>query len=94
MIYCNCVPILVSFQTQTQAERKIIEERKEALLKEASESHLISLNLQDKLAELASLKPCPYGTLQAVSFPFIFLVHTFSFHCILIVNSSLYFFTL
>jgi hypothetical protein len=49
-----------------------MEERKEVLLREASESGLIDSTLQEKLAELDSEKPRPYGTLHAVgsSFPF------------------------
>ena len=39
---------------------------------EGSESGLIDSTLQEKLAELDSEKPCPYGTVHAVgsSFPF------------------------
>lgn len=81
----KCIPLLGLFQTHTQAERKIIEDRKDALLKEASESCLISSTLQDKLAELDSLKPRPYGTLQAVSFSFRF---TFIFFHFFVVNAS------
>lgn len=44
-----------------------MEERKEALLKEASKNRLTGSALQDKWAELDSIKPRPYGTLQAVS---------------------------
>ncbi|KAM0964197.1 hypothetical protein ACFX13_023514 [Malus domestica] len=43
-----------------------MEERKEALLREASKNCLTGSALQDKLAELDSIKPRPYGTLQAV----------------------------
>lgn len=43
-----------------------MEERKEALLKEASENCLTGSELQVKLAELDSIKPHPYGTWQAV----------------------------
>lgn len=53
-------------KTHTQAERKIMEERKEALLKEASENRMTGSGLQVKLAELDSIKPHPYGTWQAV----------------------------
>ncbi|RVW51006.1 Peroxisomal nicotinamide adenine dinucleotide carrier [Vitis vinifera] len=53
-------------QTHTQAERKIMEAKKEALLKEASERNLIgSPNFQDGLAKLNAMKPLPYGTLHA-----------------------------
>jgi adenine nucleotide transporter 17 len=57
--------LVTRMQTHTQAERKIMEERKEVLLREASESGLIDSTLQEKLAELDSEKPRPYGTLHA-----------------------------
>ncbi|CAK7345930.1 unnamed protein product [Dovyalis caffra] len=57
--------LVTRMQTQTQAERKIIEGKKQALLREASESSSIDSTLQEKLAELDSIKPRPYGTLQA-----------------------------
>lgn len=51
-----------------------MEGKREALLREASKISLIdSYTLQDKLAELDSLKPCPYGAPHAVSIAFIFL---------------------
>lgn len=43
-----------------------MESKKEALLKEASENSLTVSRLEDKLAELDSTKPHPYGTIQAV----------------------------
>lgn len=43
-----------------------MEERREALLREASERSLIDSTLQDKLAELDSEKSRPYGTVHAV----------------------------
>lgn len=43
-----------------------MEGKKEVLIREASESGLQGSDLQDKLAELDSIKPCPYGTLHAV----------------------------
>ncbi|XWS65660.1 hypothetical protein CRYUN_Cryun05aG0132800 [Craigia yunnanensis] len=55
----------VLLQTHNQAERKIMESKKEALLKEASENSLIGSRLQEKLAELDSIKPHPYGTIHA-----------------------------
>lgn len=60
------------FQTHTQAERKIVEAKRESLLREASENDLLRSSLPQKLAELDSLKPHPYGTIHAVSsfFPF------------------------
>ncbi|XP_015880005.1 peroxisomal nicotinamide adenine dinucleotide carrier [Ziziphus jujuba] len=67
VLLTNPIWVLVTrMQTHTQAERKILEERKEDLLREASESSLRNSTLQDKLAELDSLKPRPYGTLHAV----------------------------
>ncbi|XP_068327947.1 peroxisomal nicotinamide adenine dinucleotide carrier-like [Pyrus communis] len=67
VLLTNPIWVLVTrMQTHTQAERKIMEERKEALLKEASKNCLTGSALQDKLAELDSIKPRPYGTLQAV----------------------------
>ncbi|EXB56229.1 hypothetical protein L484_024766 [Morus notabilis] len=66
VLLTNPIWVLVTrMQTHTQAERKIMEERKGALLKEASESSFNSSVLQHKLAELDSLKPRPYGTLRA-----------------------------
>ncbi|KAH7510813.1 hypothetical protein FEM48_ZijujUnG0085400 [Ziziphus jujuba var. spinosa] len=66
VLLTNPIWVLVTrMQTHTQAERKILEERKEDLLREASESSLRNSTLQDKLAELDSLKPRPYGTLHA-----------------------------
>ena len=44
-----------------------MEEKKEALRKAASKSSLAGSTLQDKLAELDSIKPRPYGTVHAVS---------------------------
>nr|XP_011464983.1 PREDICTED: peroxisomal nicotinamide adenine dinucleotide carrier-like isoform X3 [Fragaria vesca subsp. vesca] len=58
--------LVTRMQTHTQAERKIMEERKNALLREASENGLTDSELQHKLDELDSIKPRPYGTLQAV----------------------------
>jgi adenine nucleotide transporter 17 len=47
-----------------------MEERREALLREASERSLI--DSQEKLAALDSEKPRPYGTLHAVGSSFTF----------------------
>lgn len=44
-----------------------METKKEALRREASESSSASSTLQNKLAELDSMKPQPYGSLYAVS---------------------------
>ncbi|KAF8031331.1 hypothetical protein BT93_D0500 [Corymbia citriodora subsp. variegata] len=57
--------LVTRMQTQTQAERKIMEGKKEALLAEALERGWQESTLHDKLAELESVKPRPYGTLQA-----------------------------
>lgn len=53
-------------QTHTQAERKIMEEKREALLSEASIISSIGSGLQHKVVELDSIKPHPYGTVDAV----------------------------
>lgn len=42
------------------------EEKREALLREASQGELDASVLEHKLAHLDSTKPCPYGTMQAV----------------------------
>ncbi|XP_043815229.1 peroxisomal nicotinamide adenine dinucleotide carrier isoform X6 [Manihot esculenta] len=66
VLLTNPIWVLVTrMQTHTQAERKIMEGKKEVLIREASESGLQGSDLQDKLAELDSIKPCPYGTLHA-----------------------------
>lgn len=54
--------LVTRMQTQTQAERKIMEEKMKALLSEASES---SSGLQPKLDGLDSIKPRPYSTINA-----------------------------
>ncbi|XP_021296909.1 peroxisomal nicotinamide adenine dinucleotide carrier-like isoform X2 [Herrania umbratica] len=66
VLLTNPIWVLVTrMQTHIQAERKIAESKREALLREASESSLIGSRLQDKLAELDSTKPHPYGTIHA-----------------------------
>ncbi|KAL2470052.1 Peroxisomal nicotinamide adenine dinucleotide carrier [Abeliophyllum distichum] len=66
VLLTNPIWVLVTrMQTHTQAERKIVEAKREALLKEASENVLTRSSLQDQLAALDSVKPRPYGTLQA-----------------------------
>ncbi|XP_052188990.1 peroxisomal nicotinamide adenine dinucleotide carrier-like [Diospyros lotus] len=66
VLLTNPIWILVTrMQTHTQAERKIMEAKREALLKEASEGNFMGSTLQDKLAELSSIKHRPYGTLHA-----------------------------
>ncbi|XP_019186205.1 PREDICTED: peroxisomal nicotinamide adenine dinucleotide carrier-like [Ipomoea nil] len=57
--------LVTRMQTHTQAERKIVEAKRETLLKEASENDLLRSSLPEKLAELDSLKPHPYGTFHA-----------------------------
>lgn len=67
VLLTNPIWVLVTrMQTHTQAERKIMESKKEALLREASENSLIGSGLQEKLAELDAIKPRPYGTIHAV----------------------------
>lgn len=66
VLFTNPIWVLVTrMQTRTQAEQKIMEAKKEALLREYSESSLIGSSLHDKLRELDSVKPNPYGTLHA-----------------------------
>ncbi|KAH9759912.1 hypothetical protein KPL71_017102 [Citrus sinensis] len=65
VLLTNPIWVLVTrMQTHTQAERKIMEGKREALVKEALESSTGS-TLQDKLAELDLIKPRPYGTFPA-----------------------------
>ncbi|KAG6403451.1 hypothetical protein SASPL_135673 [Salvia splendens] len=59
------VAALAGAYTYTQAERKIVEAKKEALLKEASQNALSQSSLTMQLAQLDSIKPRPYGTIQA-----------------------------
>nr|XP_043609696.1 peroxisomal nicotinamide adenine dinucleotide carrier-like [Erigeron canadensis] len=66
VLFTNPIWVLVTrMQTHTQAEHKILEAKKEALIREYSESSLVGSSLQDKLRELDSVKPNPYGTLHA-----------------------------
>ncbi|KAK3028978.1 hypothetical protein RJ639_038181 [Escallonia herrerae] len=66
VLLTNPIWVLVTrMQTHTQAERKIVEAKREAMAREASESSLIGSSLQDKMAEYDSIKPHPYGTLYA-----------------------------
>lgn len=73
--------VLVDEQTRTQAERKILEAKREALIKEARETRL-SCSLQEKLAEIDSMKLQPYGAFDAVRFlysAFHFYIYIFQF---------------
>ncbi|KAL0436789.1 UNVERIFIED_CONTAM: Peroxisomal nicotinamide adenine dinucleotide carrier [Sesamum radiatum] len=66
VLLTNPIWVLVTrMQTHTQAERKIMEAKKEALIKEASGNVLSDSSLSAQLAVLDSIKPCPYGTFQA-----------------------------
>ncbi|KAK4408602.1 Peroxisomal nicotinamide adenine dinucleotide carrier [Sesamum angolense] len=66
VLLTNPIWVLVTrMQTHTQAERKIVEAKKEALIKEASGNVLSDSSLSDQLALLDSIKPRPYGTFQA-----------------------------
>ncbi|XP_074295563.1 peroxisomal nicotinamide adenine dinucleotide carrier-like [Silene latifolia] len=68
VLLTNPIWVLVTrMQTHTQAERNIMERKRDALLREASENNWIDSTLQEKLAELESMKPKPYGTFQAAS---------------------------
>lgn len=62
----RCISSFVSYpQTRTQAEKKIMEAKREDLLEEARENTLMG-PLQEKLVELESMKLQPYGTFDAV----------------------------
>lgn len=66
VLLTNPIWLLVTrMQTHTQAERKIMESKREALLREACENRL-SGSLQEKLDEVDSMKLQPYGTFDAV----------------------------
>ncbi|KAA8514761.1 hypothetical protein F0562_017940 [Nyssa sinensis] len=66
VLLTNPIWVLVTrMQTHTQSERKIMEAKTEALLREASENSSMGSTLQDKLARLDSIKPHPYGTFHA-----------------------------
>uniref|UniRef100_A0A7C8ZF17 Uncharacterized protein n=1 Tax=Opuntia streptacantha TaxID=393608 RepID=A0A7C8ZF17_OPUST len=57
--------VVTRMQTHTQAERKIMERKREALLKHSSEnSEMDASTLQERLAELEFMRPKPYGTLH------------------------------
>ncbi|XP_077212386.1 peroxisomal nicotinamide adenine dinucleotide carrier-like isoform X1 [Tasmannia lanceolata] len=58
--------LVTRMQTHTQAEKKIMEGKREAILREASESGSTGPStIQDKLAQLELIRPHPYGTLNA-----------------------------
>ncbi|KAI8549094.1 hypothetical protein RHMOL_Rhmol07G0324000 [Rhododendron molle] len=66
VLLTNPIWVLVTrMQTHTQAEKKIMEAKREALLLETSESNFMGSTLQDKLAQLDSTKPRAYRTLHA-----------------------------
>ncbi|RWR78345.1 peroxisomal nicotinamide adenine dinucleotide carrier-like protein isoform X1 [Cinnamomum micranthum f. kanehirae] len=67
VLLTNPIWVLVTrMQTHTQAEKKIMEAKRDAILREANESGLRDLSpFQDKLVELNSTKAHPYGTLHA-----------------------------
>ncbi|KAF3331212.1 peroxisomal nicotinamide adenine dinucleotide carrier-like protein [Carex littledalei] len=57
--------LVTRMQTHTQAERKIMEARMDSAIREMSTANLSESEMKAKLAELASQKPCPYGTFLA-----------------------------
>ncbi|XP_026662326.2 peroxisomal nicotinamide adenine dinucleotide carrier-like isoform X2 [Phoenix dactylifera] len=58
--------LVTRMQTHTQAERKIMEAKREAILMEASDADATDIEtLKEKLSELDSVKPRPYGTCHA-----------------------------
>ncbi|XP_043723667.1 peroxisomal nicotinamide adenine dinucleotide carrier-like [Telopea speciosissima] len=57
--------LVTRMQTHTQAEMKIIEGKKEAILRESAASATSPTNLMD-VSKLNSIKPRPYGTVQAI----------------------------
>ncbi|CAJ2674145.1 unnamed protein product [Trifolium pratense] len=68
VLFTNPIWVLVTrMQTHNQAERKIMEEKKELLRKAASESMLAGSTLEDRLEELNSTKPKPFGTIHAAN---------------------------
>ncbi|RLN18226.1 peroxisomal nicotinamide adenine dinucleotide carrier-like [Panicum miliaceum] len=71
VLLTNPIWVLVTrMQTHTQAERKILESKKDLLLKEISRANSLEVSiLKDRLVKLESEKPHPYGTLQAVCNP-------------------------
>ncbi|TVU47858.1 hypothetical protein EJB05_07472 [Eragrostis curvula] len=68
VLLTNPIWVLVTrMQTHTQAERKILESKKELLLREVSRANSMEVSvLKDRLAKLESEKPRPFGTIQAI----------------------------
>ncbi|KAL6645115.1 hypothetical protein ACP70R_016723 [Stipagrostis hirtigluma subsp. patula] len=68
VLLTNPIWVLVTrMQTHTQAERKILESKRDLLLREISRANSLEVPiLNDRLAKLESEKPHPYGTLQAL----------------------------
>ncbi|XP_027149227.1 peroxisomal nicotinamide adenine dinucleotide carrier-like isoform X2 [Coffea eugenioides] len=65
VLLTNPIWVLVTrMQTHTQAERKIMEAKREELLREDYENTFMGA-LQEKLVELESIKPQPYGAFDA-----------------------------
>ncbi|CAL4913357.1 unnamed protein product [Urochloa decumbens] len=59
--------LVTRMQTHTQAERKILESKRDLLLKEISRANSLEVTiLKDRLVRLESEKPHPYGTFQAI----------------------------
>ncbi|KAL5210456.1 hypothetical protein ABZP36_006079 [Zizania latifolia] len=68
VLLTNPIWVLVTrMQTHTQAERKIMESKRELLLKDVARANSMEVSiLKDRLYKLDSEKPRPYGTVQAV----------------------------
>ncbi|XP_010932198.1 peroxisomal nicotinamide adenine dinucleotide carrier isoform X3 [Elaeis guineensis] len=68
VLLTNPIWVLVTrMQTHTQAERKIMEAKREAMLMEASDADATDMEaFKEKLSELDSTKPHPFGTFHAV----------------------------
>ncbi|KAL4198019.1 hypothetical protein AMTRI_Chr03g43800 [Amborella trichopoda] len=68
VLFTNPIWVIVTrMQTHTQAQRKIMEARRDAIISEYSGSSSTDQTiLQKKLAEIELMKPCPYGARNAV----------------------------
>ncbi|CAN6313538.1 unnamed protein product, partial [Urochloa humidicola] len=68
VLLTNPIWVLVTrMQTHTQAERKILESKRDLLLKEISRANALEVSiLKDRLVRLESEKPHPYGTFHAI----------------------------